>query len=652
LITSFSGTFAAVILALIIISMLILSTYWYFNERNQIASNFNEHHNMTLEMLHQATIWIDRGVILYEEAYEPPIIEVMNIYQEAYSDAEGNIDQMNLSQVKNQTEERMSGEWDFYLIDNGVVVKTTFPDDFGLDFKKYPELYQKYMQFQETGDLVIDRTVKGWAKGAPNRKFAYQGTPDKRYLLEISKNFDQFKPENSKATYKELVTTTTRQNPYIRSIDLYNSLFSVIASYSTDSEPKRIIPDVKSHIKSAFKNQSSFLIVYPEHNVISEFLFLPIEDSGAPSTSQMHQVGHIIYSTEIQDSQFFHITVIYFGIVIFAALVALLTATAISRHLIRPLTQIGDDIDKIASGDLDHHITSTGAVETERIEQSISTMVERLKSNIEELRVREERLSTELAMRKRAQNKYRRLFDLSHEAIFIIENTLIKDCNRECCQLLGRNRNEIIGKSLDDFAPESKKHQIRSVISSYIRTDIILKNYDTIEEDIREAIDPLKTESRTICSDSLEWQFKKPDETIIETQVYIKMISFGESNIIQVMVRDVTELNEMHRRENIAIAQLEENLAQLATINDQIRNPLTVITLYTDILDLENKNKIHEQVHRINNLIDEIDKGFVATDKVRMFLLKHHNMFRTKKRSFQQMGDLHTENDNEKNDLR
>jgi len=154
LITSFSGTFAAVILALIIISMLILSTYWYFNERNQIASNFNEHHNMTLEMLHQATIWIDRGVILYEEAYEPPIIEVMNIYQEAYSDAEGNIDQMNLSQVKNQTEERMSGEWDFYLIDNGVVVKTTFPDDFGLDFKKYPELYQKYMQFQEITDLI------------------------------------------------------------------------------------------------------------------------------------------------------------------------------------------------------------------------------------------------------------------------------------------------------------------------------------------------------------------------------------------------------------------------------------------------------------------------------------------------------------------
>jgi hypothetical protein len=80
------------------------------------------------------------------------------------------------------------------------------------------------------------------------------------------------------------------------------------------------------------------------------------------------------------------------------------------------------------------------------------------------------------------------------------------------------------------------------------------------------------------------------------------------------------------RRELIAITQLEENLVRLAAVNDQIRNPLSIITIVCEHDTSPHVEEIMNQVKRIDHLIVEIDKGFISTDKVRMYLQKHYEI--------------------------
>ncbi len=93
-----------------------------------------------------------------------------------------------------------------------------------------------------------------------------------------------------------------------------------------------------------------------------------------------------------------------------------------------------------------------------------------------------------------------------------------------------------------------------------------------------------------------------------------------------IICRDVTELHEMRRREVTAIAQIEENLVSLAAINDQIRNPLAAIALLNEMQGGEYETEIYEQILKIDALINEVDKNFIKTDKVRLFLAKHYGI--------------------------
>jgi signal transduction histidine kinase len=96
--------------------------------------------------------------------------------------------------------------------------------------------------------------------------------------------------------------------------------------------------------------------------------------------------------------------------------------------------------------------------------------------------------------------------------------------------------------------------------------------------------------------------------------------------MVMALFRDVTELKEMRKREIKAIIQIEDNLVNLAAINDQIRNPLTAISILNEMQDGEFKIKIQEQVKAIDELINEVDKHFINTDKVRLFLIKHYGI--------------------------
>lgn len=72
------------------------------------------------------------------------------------------------------------------------------------------------------------------------------------------------------------------------------------------------------------------------------------------------------------------------------------------------------------------------------------------------------------------------------------------------------------------------------------------------------------------------------------------------------------------------ISRLEQNMEQFQILNDQIRNPLQAIAGYVSLDGVKYRERILEQVGVIDTLVDRLDHGWLESEKVRRFLLRHY----------------------------
>lgn len=71
---------------------------------------------------------------------------------------------------------------------------------------------------------------------------------------------------------------------------------------------------------------------------------------------------------------------------------------------------------------------------------------------------------------------------------------------------------------------------------------------------------------------------------------------------------------------------IEKNLAELSILNDGIRNPLTIIMMLADELDPGISRPILSQIRNIDDLINQLDRRWVESDKILQYLQKHHHI--------------------------
>jgi hypothetical protein len=80
---------------------------------------------------------------------------------------------------------------------------------------------------------------------------------------------------------------------------------------------------------------------------------------------------------------------------------------------------------------------------------------------------------------------------------------------------------------------------------------------------------------------------------------------------------------QLEKLKKDAFSQIEQNMEQLAILNDQIRNPLQAILLDTATLEEEDRVLVLEHVQIIEKILDTLDERYLESEKVRKFLRKH-----------------------------
>ncbi|MFH2067311.1 MAG: ATP-binding protein [Pseudomonadota bacterium] len=238
------------------------------------------------------------------------------------------------------------------------------------------------------------------------------------------------------------------------------------------------------------------------------------------------------------------------------SLIVIMIATGFLLRILisRPLGILKKGIDGIADGDYSQKLDDIRHNELTGIAERFNEMAARIKN-------REILLKNEVEDRKAAQEKlkksearYRILFESSSDAILIMQNDIIVDCNHKAMELFGHKRDGMIGNKPYILSPEVQPDQKRSEPEAMAKINQAVSGKPQL----------------------FEWCHQKQDGTLFDAEVSLTAIELESSVYIQAIVRDISE----RKRTQEIMVQTEKMMSVgglAAGMAHEINNPLAGI---------------------------------------------------------------------------
>jgi two-component system sensor histidine kinase/response regulator len=219
----------------------------------------------------------------------------------------------------------------------------------------------------------------------------------------------------------------------------------------------------------------------------------------------------------------------------------------------------------------------------------------------------EEKQQAEEAMRQ-SEERFRKLFDQSNDAIFIHQAGRIIDVNQRACEILGYEKEKFLSMEIADLYPQECFTESSKKISN-------AEGLHSIESILFETL------------------FKKADGSVVPVEISSAIID-REHKIIQGIARDITE--RKRAEEELQKAKEEAETANraktefLASMSHEIRTPMNAIIGMADLLletELSPEQRQYVQVFQsagenllniINDIIDisKVEAGYVHLERI------------------------------------
>lgn len=188
------------------------------------------------------------------------------------------------------------------------------------------------------------------------------------------------------------------------------------------------------------------------------------------------------------------------------------------------------------------------------------------------------------------ENTLNGIFAAAPVGIGLLTDRKIQWCNSRMCQITGYSYEELI-KNHTKYFYESENEYSR----------------------VGSELELCHKENKIV---DIETRWKRKDGTVFDCHIRsspLDSLRPENGNIITIM--DITDRKK-------AQIQLEENIQYIAFLIDNIRNPLSIISGYAELkIEDEKMNKrILNQVDKIEDLIEGLDKGWIDSEDTKEFL--------------------------------
>jgi PAS domain S-box-containing protein len=363
-------------LVLVIVVVGLVTVNDFYNTKKTFEKN-SQHLKQQTEQDIIITIKLtDESYNLYDSSLNEQMRRGFDVVLAEYQRSGGTPSRMNLTDVKS----KLGEEFDIYVINEfGVIEFTTFEPDMGLDFKKIPYFFAYLTKIRNSEGFFPDRIVEGQTVGGKINKFAYMPTPDHRYVLELGLSKTSFLNDRASLKYKQAIDQITSTNPYIENVRIFNSMGKI--SYNTSEvvdDPTKII------LEKVLQRRQDISVTMPEIRRTIKYIFIDLKNEQYGSDAS--RIVEITYNDAMLEKAYEGHVQSQLFITILALAIGICAAILLSRFLLKPISIIVGDVNRISEGDLDWKISPTHMAEFQVLENSINTMVGSLKDSIREVK--------------------------------------------------------------------------------------------------------------------------------------------------------------------------------------------------------------------------------------------------------------------------
>lgn len=527
-----------IILTTVFIFLIVLMSVITYEQTNQHLYDIwesevqhNEHH------LKSSLQLINQGLLLFDHTFDKSMKDQFSIVLDAYNQSGGDPARMNVTEIKSRFSPDVIDIADVYIInENGIVIDATYKGDIGLDFKKWPNVYEVITRIRNGSVFEADRVVYGFSSVKESRKFAYYPTPDHRYLLEISYYIRDFTEDRRNFSYANVMRAFVNETPHLRSVTLYDSMFRTL--WSMDDKKRSSDPAAIQYIQKAFQGADRIKISDPVNSSETYYYFIDISDDKTASGTMLDMVARIEYDTTVMQRHLDSIRLFHALVALIAGLLGFFIAYLLAYHITRPIHRIIDDINRIAHGDLNHRVSYSGSHEFSELETSLNLLISHLNDLISSLQEKEHHL-------RESKEEYQRLVEKLNEGIWIVDqDEKTTFVNTRMAEMLEASPEDLIGRSTFDIIHPSYHEIIREKMKN--RKSGLSERYEI----------PLVT--------------AKNRQIIAEISASPSFDPYGRYTGSFGVVTDITKRKENEQKIRLYALQMEERTKELEAVRDQL----------------------------------------------------------------------------------
>jgi len=337
------------------------------NEKNQLLSN-----EVTKILKFQ-----DITFNLIEEELDVRLKSMSNILVDKYFANTDNIDKLDLREIANKIGMDPKNE-DIYVIRrDGVVINTTFRQDFGVNLYSFGEKFQNYLlDIFRSKDFVNELFAIEASTKRP-KKYTYQPTRDRKYIIELgvySRKADEI---------VKIIEDTKNQlkNESKGIVDV--ELFLMADHPFSMNRDAMEVEGNDSLLLSAFSKRDTSTVIEQNGKSWYQYQYIYVERSA--SNLYKGSVIRIISDVTAQKALFRDEAlrfILMFGITMLV--VAFLIYRKI-RVLTLPIRKLVENVDRITDGNLRERAEVTGNNEITKLSEKFNMMIAQLESYYYEL---------------------------------------------------------------------------------------------------------------------------------------------------------------------------------------------------------------------------------------------------------------------------
>ena len=366
---SFSYSLLIVMVLLVICLVGLMTVYNYITLKNSFDQESTNLEIQSEQSIGAALRETDTTTTIMDEQLNQQMLKGFDVLFAEYNRSGHTPETMDLSRVK----AGLGDGYDVYIInESGVIVYSSYSPEIGQDFRTVPYFYDYLTKIRQSGGFFPDRVVHEMLGTGKYRKYAYEPTPDHRYVMELGYSTPSFKDLNSKLDDEQNIAAIVAVNPYIDQFHIYD-----VTGHRTDNAS---LPDnlTETYIQQAIATRQTIEVSDPANHVTIRYLFIDLMNPRYGS--DLSRIVELRYNTGRIQAALDRLVAIHLLFGGFAILLGCIVAYVLSRRLTRPIAEIAHDVDIIANGDFDHRIGTTRAREFIILEKGINTMVDSIKS--------------------------------------------------------------------------------------------------------------------------------------------------------------------------------------------------------------------------------------------------------------------------------